>query len=192
MSVSLYAEGGGDSKALKSACRQGFAKFISKAGPVETMPKIIACGSRGDAYRSFTRAQASGQPAMLLVDAEDPVKSVGPWEHLKDSDNWDRPLGATDDQCHLMVQVMESWFLADVDALDSFYGQGFRSGSLPANQNIEQISKQDVLGGLVQATARSRKGAYRKASHSYDILGRLDPGKVRAASPYAARFIEAL
>ena len=156
------------------------------------MPKIIACGSRGDAYRSFTRAQASGQPAMLLVDAEEPVRAVGPWEHLKVSDNWDRPPGATDDQCHLMVQVMESWFLADVDALESFYGQGFRNGSLPANRDVEQVSKQDVLNGLAQATARSGKGSYKKAAHSYDILGRLNPGKVRAASSYAARFMEAL
>ena len=45
---------------------------------------------------------------MLLVDAERPVASSGPWGHLNaPPDSWVRPAGATDDQCHLMVQVME-------------------------------------------------------------------------------------
>ena len=91
-----------------------------------------------------------------------------------------------------MVQVMESWFLADVDTLESFYGQGFRRRSLPANPNIEDIPKQDVDNGLVAATRDTSKGRYKKGAHSFKILESLDPARVMNASPHAKRFIAAL
>ena len=129
---------------------------------------------------------------MLLVDAEGPVSASGPWQHLKTHDGWNRPDGATDSQCHLMVQVMESWFLADADALESFYGQDFRKRALPANSNVEHVSKRDVLDGLAGATRDTKKGSYDKGAHSFDILANLDPAKVRRASPHADCLIRAL
>ena len=196
MSAKLFVEGGGDSKTLKTACRKGFRLFIEKAGLRGRMPRIVACGSRRNAYQDFTRenespARQDGNPH-LLVDSEEPVREAGPWQHLKVRDGWDRPDGAMDDQCHLMVEVMESWFLADREALGAFYGQGFRGTALPQNQHVEQISKRDVLYDLVQATRRTRKGPYDKGSHGFEILARLDPSKVRNASPHADRFLEAL
>ena len=95
---------------------------------------------------------------MLLVDAEGPVTAYDPWQHLHASDGWARPASATNDQCHLMVQIMESWFLADVDALELFYERGLRRQSLPANPNIEQIPKQDVLNGLAPSDAWYQEG----------------------------------
>ena len=129
---------------------------------------------------------------MLLLDAEGPVTARGPWQHLERNDRWSRPLGATDDQCHLMVQVMESWFLADPDALESFYGQGFQKGVLSGNPNIEDVPKQDVLDKLNQATARTGKGNYSKGTHSFMVLAKLDPKRVRSASLYADRLVKAL
>ena len=129
---------------------------------------------------------------MLRVDAEEPVTAVGPWEHLKGRDNWDRPAGTTDQQCHLMVQVMESWFLADKAALVSYYGQGFRRHALPQNPNIEDVSTPDVNNSLDQATRDTQKGRYNKGRHSFEILENIDPAKVMAASPYAKRFIEGI
>ena len=192
VSVRLYVEGGGNTRTLNKDCRKGFRVLIEKAGLTGSIPNIIPCGSRGDAYNDFRTAHAAGEPAMLLVDAEGPVTSTGPWQHLKDNDNWDRPATATDGQCHLMVQVMESWFLADADALASFYGQNFRSQDLPANPDIEKVSKQDALGRLAQATRNTKKGSYKKGAESYRILEKLDPYKVRKTSAYADRFIRAL
>ena len=193
MNVRLYVEGGGNSKTLKAACRRGFRKFIEEAGLAGSMPRIVACGNRQNAYESFkTGHEKGGSKAMLLVDAEGPISAVGPWQHLKDRDSWSRPDNATDDQCHLMVQIMESWFLADADALNSFYGQGFRRQSLPANPNVEDVLKRDVLDGFSQATAGTGKGSYHKGSHSFEILAKLDPVKVRKASAYADRFLVAL
>ena len=91
-----------------------------------------------------------------------------------------------------MVQVMESWFLADKDALQAYFGQGFRMRSLPANPNVEQIPKQDVERGLERASDGTGKGRYRKGADSFGILERLDPAKVREGSDYADRFVKAL
>ena len=192
VSIKLYVEGGGDSRILKTACRRGFSKFIEQAGAAGRMPSIVACGSRENAYQSFRKACASGEYAMLLVDAEEPVTAVGPWEHLKGHDNWDRPASGTNQQCHLMVQAMESWFLADMAALVSYYGQGFRPQALPPNPNIEDVPKPEVENRLNQATRDTQKGPYSKGKHSFEILERLDPAKVVLASPYAKGFIEAI
>ncbi len=91
-----------------------------------------------------------------------------------------------------MVQIMESWFLADADTLTSFYGRNFQESSLPQNPRVEEISKQDVESGLRQATRSTSKGAYDKGRHSFEILAILDPVKVRQKSPYANRFLSEL
>ena len=194
MSINVYVEGGGDNKPLRTACREGFSKFIRKAGFAGNMPRIVACGSREKAYDKFKTAVRNKQAALLLVDAEGPVTDSGPWAHLKDREKWDRPVSVNDDQCHLMVQVMESWFLADRDALKSFYGKGFRMEVLPKNQTIEQVSKRDIENRLEQATRDTQKGGYykNKGKHSFAILAGLNPAKVSCNSPYAARFLNEL
>ena len=70
--VTLYVEGGGDTNALKTACREGFREFITKAG-IKGRPRIVACGTRRDAFESFCTAIDQGEAAMLLVDSEAPV-----------------------------------------------------------------------------------------------------------------------
>lgn len=193
MSITLYVEGGGDSKELKVRCRRGFRKFVENAGLAGRMPRIVACGGRTNAYRSFETALDIGEGTpVLLVDAEGPLSAESPWDHLFEQDGWDRPDGAGDDHCHLMVQIMESWFLADKSALQSFYGRQFQVGALPANRNVEQIGKADVLRGLKRATRKNTKGSYHKGSHSFTILGRINPTVVEAGARFAKRFLDAL
>lgn len=192
MTIELYVEGGGKGK-LRSECRKGFLAFLEKAGLQGKMPKIIACGSREKAYKDFKISLKSGESALLLVDSEIYIQSgTSPWQHLKENDKWDIPLGATDDQCHLMIQIMESWFLSDKNTLVKYYGQKFQTNALPDNTNIENIAKQDVLNGLNKATKNTQKGKYNKGSHSFEILAQIDPEKVQQASPYAERLITTL
>lgn len=184
----VYVEGGSRGRLAKQ-CRIALSTFLNKAGVARQSFQIVACGSRGDAYAKFSVDAGKGRPAILLVDAENPVTALSPWQHLQAIDGWGRPSGAMDDQCHLMVQIMESWFLADTDVLQSFYGRDFARQSLPAGQDIEAIPKQDVLDGLDQATRYTTKGRYKKA-HSFELLQMLDPSKVRKRSPHVERFIQ--
>ena len=188
----ICVEGGGQGKGASIAHRNGFISFIQRAGLQGKMPKIRLCGSRYRAYSKFKKMSEYRQDVILLVDAETTVTTNQPWEHLKKEDGWERPDGTTDEQCHLMVQIMESWFLADKQALTKYYGRQFNTSALPKNQNIEEISKVDVEGGLKKATKKTQKGEYSKGSHSFKILALLDPEKVRKASPYADRFIKTL
>ena len=48
------------------------------------------------------------------------------WRHILDRDKWHRPEGVGDDQDFLMVQVMETWFLADRAALQEYFGAKFK------------------------------------------------------------------
>ncbi len=91
-----------------------------------------------------------------------------------------------------MVQEMESWFLADIATLKSYFRQGFQENSLPKNPNVEEVPKQDVKRGLRQATRSTSKGTYSKGKHSFEILAALDPDKVRRKSDYAERFLSTL
>lgn len=156
-------------------------------------PRIIACGSRDEAYKHFCRCLQSEPEsfAMLLVDSEAPApEGRSCADHLRSRDGWSNIEG---DHGHLMVQCMEAWFIADKPALLAYYDGGFREASLPNNPRIEQVSKADVMAGLEAATRNTKtKGAYHKTKHGFDLLGRIDPHRVRAASPRAAAFISAL
>ena len=194
MTVRIYVEGGGEGN-LRTKCRQGFREFFNKAGLPKRMLRIVACGSRQNTYDNFRTALtgAKNEFIVLLVDSEDPVaEGAGPWTHLQTRDKWQKPAAATDKNAHLMTQCMEAWFFADKDALAAYFGAGFKRNELSARVKIENIPKTDVESGLKAATKPSRKGEYRKSSHSFQILAQLDPKKVADASPYAAQLIRTL
>ena len=196
MRVTVYVEGGGSVRATKKRCRQGFSALFRKAGLSGRMPRIFAAGGRDDAWRDFRTALAGAREndfIVLLVDSEGPVADGGrPWVHLREQDRWNRPDGAAEENAHLMVQCMESWFLADMDALAAFFGDGFNRGALPRRPDIENVSKRDVDYGLKRATHPSGKGEYHKGRHSFEILATVDPGRVVDASPHAKRLIDTL
>ncbi len=193
--VKVYVEGGSRGQ-LATKCRQGFSKFFKNAGLSGHMPSVVSCGSRNEAFNRFcTALEGSGSETIpiLLVDSEDSaVNNGGPWLHLLSRDGWDRPEGARDEQAHLMVQCMETWFLADVSALEEFFGSGFRSSAIPPRSDIENISKSDVLRQLKAASSGSRKREYHKGNHSFEILARIDPASVIQRSPRAKLLIETL
>ena len=192
MSIKIFVEGGGKGR-LGTECREGFIAFLEKAGFQGRMPQIISCGPRNEAYDQFKTACENNENSLLLVDSEGPItKRHRPWQHLKARDGWSKPHSAAEEQRHMMVQVMESWFLADQEALVDYYGQGFQADVIPQYQNVEKVRKQDVLDKLKQATLRTQKGAYSKGSHIFQILAKLNPDKVTRASWYANRFIEQL
>ncbi len=196
VAVTIYVEGGGPGKVGKSNCRKGFRKFFERAGLAGTMPSIISSGSRNDTFGDFRVAfgdKDSGEIPLMLVDSEAPVKpNTTSWQHLSSRDNWKRPDNAQDNQAQLMVQCMESWFLADVSALRKYFGAGFKSTSLAKRNDIGNIPKSDVYKRLNSASQNSKKGVYHKGRHSFDILAQIDPEKVVERSPFAKRLVDTL
>lgn len=194
MSLQIFVEGGFQGSA-KNGCRQAFRMFFEKVIPRGSF-RVFASGSRGDAFKDFCLALKQNRPEynVLLVDSEEAVVA-SPWQHLaaRKGDEWRRPAGANDDQAHLMVQVMEAWFLADRGALEDYYGQGFLADSLPGQRNIELISKTDVFRALKHASKSTKtKGEYHKTRHGYDLLQLIDPSLLRVASAHAERLFTVL
>ena len=193
--VTVFAEGGGkrDSKTL---FQRQLSRLIAKAAPGVPV-RVVACGARGEALRRFARGLSGGRiRPMLLVDSERPVREGNwnkPWTHLAEPpDNWQKPPSAGDDSAHLMAQCMESWFVADPDALAAHFGQGFNPAKLPRNPKVEEIAKLDVMSGLDAATRETGKGAYRKTRDGFVLIGKIDPLRVADCAPHAKRFFDIL
>lgn len=181
MSIRIYVEGGFEGS-TKSNCRKAFGAFLGKVIPSGSF-KIIASGSRRDAYEDFCTA-LNRHPedfVILLVDSEDAVTATV-WRHLylREGDKWTRPASAGEDRAHLMVRVMEAWFLADRQALSAYYGQGFLRNSLPRQKDIELIEKERVFKSLSHSSKPTQKGEYHKTKHGFDLLELIDPSLVRA------------
>ena len=194
MRAKLYVEGGGTGRALRQALREGFRAFFKKAG-LDRLPRVVACGSRLNAYDDFRAAidLPSADFAALLVDSEGPVSAATPWAHLKERDGWERPASAAEENAHLMVQVMESWFLADRDCLARYFGKGFRTSALPAAQgSIEAVAKDDIARALNESTRHSRKGRYAKGRDSFELLKQIDAAKVVETSLHARQLVDTL
>jgi len=194
--VRIYAEGGGGGKDSKAAIRRGFGEFLRQLRALARDRRIrwniIACGPRNAAFDAFETALRTHAAAfnVLLVDAEGAVNQT-PWGHLQERDGWNHPHVA-DDHCHLMVQMMEAWFVADIDTLESFYGNGFRRQAIPVRNEVEAIDKAILETALQNATRDSRKGPYHKIRHGSKLLCLIDSQIVRSKAPHCERLFGTL
>lgn len=195
--VRIYVEGGGDCRATKSRVREGFAGFlrelveIARAGHVRW--SVIVCGGRQTAFEAYETAKRQHPEAanVLLVDSERPVTGSA-CEHLRQPpDGW-AVTPAEQEHLQLMVQTVEHWLIADLDAVESYYGQGFRRNPIPANVSIEAIGRSDLERGLRAATQDTKKGPYHKTRHCPDLLRTVESSKVREACPHCMRVFRTL
>ena len=131
--------------------------------------------------------------SVLLVDSEAPVTSAAAVQHLHSKDGWDFP-ALNHHKVFLMVQAMESWFLADRDALANFYDGGFLANSFPGSPtNVEAVPKDDLEPSLKHASKPTKtKREYHKVKHGFALLALIDPTKVGNGSPHAKLFNEFL
>ncbi len=82
-----------------------------------------------------------------------------------------------------MVQILEAWFLADVDALRALYRRRFGESALGWNPKVEEIPKVDVLERLKRVSG----GESHKVNHGVKLLELIDPAKVRKSAPNCER-----
>lgn len=143
---------------------------------------LIPSKSGAQARRDFGIALTVNPKAwnVLLLDSEGPYDGRRARTH-RNSVFW-------------MVEMMESWFHADKEALAEFYGDGFKSAALKANPKVELISKKDLKAGLKAATRNTKKGDYfdNKTSHASKLLAIVKPDLVRQAAPNCDRLFKAL
>jgi Domain of unknown function (DUF4276) len=203
--IRIYVEGGGDKLKTKKPFRIGMSQFLQRlTGKSLT---CVVCGDRNNTCRDFKNALKSHPDDinLLLVDSEGPVNTltIDPnadrekndrvmgliaKQHLINRDGWNDYLSEIDENdIHLMVQVMESWLIADIDTLAQIYGQGFNKTAISRNNNVEEIPKDTIESALNGATQRTQKGRYQKIYHAAKILEMIDVSIVRKKAPYCDR-----
>jgi hypothetical protein len=187
--TTIYIEGGGDSKELHTRCRKGFRKLLENCGFTGYMPRLVACGGRDSAFGDFKIAHANKSDSdyvAMLIDSEDPLDNLDVWEHLKRRDGWDKPFGSEDDQVLFMTTCMETWIVADRDALTKHYRSELQKSALPPLVDLESRSRHDIQNDLFHAT-RDCSNAYNKGKSSFDVLEKLSPDKLELHLPSFVR-----
>lgn len=214
MTYRLYIEGGGradpepgqmnraamvDDNA--EAFRRGWQIFFNKAGVDGQMLEIAVGGGQQEAFALFDNQlnryaghEETEPKPVLLVDSEEPVATGHTaWDHLqaRHQHRFARPADADDQSAFMMVQAMETWFLADPPALQRFFDFSLDTSVFQNSSPLEAILKEDALDMLRQATLRSRRH-YSKGRRSYGILAEIDPQTVAAACPHADQLLQYL
>jgi hypothetical protein len=192
----VYIEGGGNgNQRLEQLFKRSWTMFFKAAGLAKRMPRIVRGGARNRIFDLFARAIADPRHErlpLLLVDSEATVAAGhSPWQHLNARDDWDQPRGARDDHAFLMVQLMETWLVADRNTLREYFGASFRENALPRWPALEAVAKRDILDALDHATARCPK-PYTKGHVSFELLARTDPARVENACPHAKKLLDRL
>jgi hypothetical protein len=191
----IYLEGGGDQKEQKAGLRRGMTAFLDSlkrfAAEKSISLDVVVCGGRQKAYDKFRNALSTDPSnlAVLLVDAEENVALL-PRAHLANRDGWSLD-GIDERSVHLMAQTMETWIVADAEAVRFYYDQGFVS-CLPKANDLEPITKSEILELLERATRHTQKGKYHKTRHAPDLLSLLDPVKVRHRCKFCDRLFSVL
>jgi hypothetical protein len=197
--VAIYIEGGGDSRALQEPLKRGFRKLFGKAILNNNDLAIITSGGRGQTYKDFKTAfeQDKHDFVVLLLDSEGAVpQNQRAWAYFTSGTRPNdatflRPKNATDDNAHLMVQMMEAWFITDVEAFRTVYRRNLQEGSLSKTLDVEQISRHLIIPALENATRHTTKGIFKK-SHGADLIAELDIKELRRRSKHADRLFQTL
>ena len=195
MTVRIFIEGGGSGKISDKVFKEAWTAFFTAAGLAGGMPKIVRGEGRSTTFRNFrTARRRAHELLLLLVDSEGPVAAGhSAWQHLRarPEDNWEQPPEAGDDSAYLMVQLMETWFLADRDALRRFFGPSLNENHFGQWPDLEEVHKDTVLNALERATSNCQK-PYSKGKVSSELLGQIDPEQVAAACPHARKLLDYL
>ncbi len=169
---------------LRPGFRAFFREIVDQARAKRCKVELIATG--GTPKRDFGIAIRSHKDAwnILLLDSEGPHDGKLTARLIVEQ-GWSNE---HEDSIFWMVEMMESWFHADKEALGRFYKGDFNGKAMKANPNVEQIAKKDLMDGLKAATKDTKKGAYHKTKHAPTLLEMIAPRLVRQAAPNCDNF----
>ncbi len=162
--------------------RPGFRRFLSEIAETARSKRCYfdLIATEGTPVQDFQTALKTHPDAwnVLLLDSEDPQEFQLRKRGLESCDP---------DSVFWMVQIMESWFLADIDALKKVF-KGLSEAAIRGNPNVEEIPKADVLERLNKAA----DSEYHKVEHGMKLLQLIDPAKVRKAAPNCDRMFSGI
>ncbi len=189
--IRIYIEGDTKHKGKNTdiTLRQGFNLFfrelVDKAKNKNITLRPITYGSKFETFKKFLDGKREYQNTfvLFLLDSDAPIdENETPKSFLQKQNPLWHLQEAEENQCHLMVQVMESWFFSDKEKLSEFYGQKFNLNKRAKNTNVEKIKKSDVENQLANATKNTQKGEYHKTKHGAKLLEIISPQK--SAKPH--------
>ena len=181
--IRIYFEG---DNALKPGFNVFLGEIKEKARARRCRLSLIATnGTPAEDYQIAVESHPNAWN-VLLRDSEGPITTVLPEFCAQ------KNLAGHADNVFWMVQVMESWFFADPDALGRYYGDVFQKNALKRNPQIEHIPKDDILSSLKAASKKTKKGEYQKTAHPPRLLASIDPELVKAAAPNCRRLFDRL
>jgi hypothetical protein len=133
--IRIYYEG---DTLLKRGFHEFFTELRNRAKERHCEFRLVAGGSGSNARGDFPRARKANPKAwnILLIDSEGPDTgnlSVS----LCREQRWN---SSQANSIFWMIKMMESWFHADKDALERFYGLHFNRKALKANPRVKRDS----------------------------------------------------
>jgi hypothetical protein len=194
----VYIEGGGRGRIADNDFRRNWKTFLQEFHELARNNgydklTIVRGKDRGNTYRRFAKHQPLDDLCVLLVDAETAVpQNAHVWDVVanRPQDRWQRPVWATEKHLYLMVHSVETWLLTDPDALQRFFKKGFDGSHLPRT-DLENRPISEIEKALEKATQNSQKGPYRHGQAN-EIIGLVDPAKVKALKRHGKRLFESL
>jgi Domain of unknown function (DUF4276) len=184
----IYIEGGSDNS--KKPPRENFSKLISDPSKKRT-PRVVICGSRGQALRQFRND--TNARSVALIDSEAPFSVGNSVMHLLARRDIDQTTATLLDanRVFLMVETMENWLIADMESIAAVLKSVKTKPAIDARArvlgNVENISKQTA-----ESTVAACLPPKWSKGKRMELVGHLDPEVVRARSAEAERLFQFL
>ncbi len=189
MKIVVFVEGtAGD----RGALRRTFQEFFTRAGIPDGTIEIRPTGDGPRTHKAFERycnGSNSAQSAFLLIDSErEKAQNTANWRFAQENSNLQKPTSASEESLGLMVQCMETWFLADRDSAIAYFRLPGDGRPLPRHANPESVPKLEVLSAFDSASRRVRNRRYQKGDDALALLAMAQPTKIAAKCPHARIF----
>ena len=173
--VSIYFEG---DQLLTEGLREFLSIEINLARTHKVRVKLIASGARAEGKSLAGKKLQPKATHFILKDSEKPIREATP----KNTFYW--------------IEVMESWFLADPNAIQKALGSCVNTSKVPQWTSVEKVAKADVFSKMSSLTKPCGTGKHYDHAHppklASRILRHLDRDTVQRKSPECKRFLTTL
>jgi len=177
MEIRIYFEG---HWTLKTGFARFFLELTNAARKADSEIEFIPARNGPSDYRKALRSHPHAWNILLKDSEEQMPKSPAALCERHGID----PKLVTD--VFWMVELMESWFLADPDALTKYYGRNFSVSAIRKTQDVERIAKSEVLRRLKRATSNK----YHKVTHAPHLLALLNPDRVQEHASHCRKLFD--